>query len=617
MQMAFNSTVLTVLKTIVWLSLMSNFVIVLSDAIKTEESDIYCLKSIKDSLEDPYDYLGSSWNFGNSSKVFICDFTGIDCWNDHENRAMGIRLPDRGLKGQFPRGISNCTSLQTIDLSGNKLVGIIPYDIWRFLPYVVSLDLSANSFSGEIPPSIASLRYLNILKLDDNRLTGQIPHELGLLPRINSFSVANNLLSGPVPDFGSTSVTTAESYANNKGLCGGPLKRCKAPDAYDHAFFLNGFAVGCSVSTVVVFALTLFYLPIDPLLKKIMSSKKKKRNQPVVQLRQWRPTAMNRVEDTKISKLEKLVTRISFTELVNTTDNFREDNIIGLGKTGIIYKAVFPNGSILAIKRFFNSQRSKRLFMSEVMTLGRLRHTNLVPLIGFCYETMEKLLVYKYMPNGNLYDWLHPPASELKIMKWPVRVKIAVGLARGLAWLHHYNRKLQVFHQNISSKCVLLDKNFEPKISNFGKAKFMSPNNTGLGGISVMIDQLLDLGFKKKDVYSFGVVLLELVTGRETFDASANSDSTSFCLHDAVDNALIGLGFDDEIFEFLSIACKCIQSVPEQRPTMLEVYQTMRATGVKHGLVDDSVMWNETKIATASRGDNRVYKIGRTSLIRG
>ncbi|XP_028112033.1 inactive LRR receptor-like serine/threonine-protein kinase BIR2 [Camellia sinensis] len=258
MQMAFNSTVLTVLKTIVWLSLMSNFLIVLSDGIKTEGGDIYCLKSIKDSLEDPYNYLGSSWNFRNSSEVYICDFTGISCWNDNENRAISIQLRDRGLQGQFPRGISNCTSLQTIDLSGNKLVGTIPYDIWRFLPYVVSLDLSANSFSGEIPPSIASLRYLNILILDDNRLTGQIPHELGLLLRIKSFSVANNLLSGPgpvpgpVPDFGSTSVT-AESYANNKGLRGGPLKRCKAPDAYDHAFYLNGFAVGCSVSSVIVF----------------------------------------------------------------------------------------------------------------------------------------------------------------------------------------------------------------------------------------------------------------------------------------------------------------------------------------------------------------------------
>ncbi|CAL5416412.1 unnamed protein product [Camellia sinensis] len=101
-----------------------------------------------------------------------------------------------------------------------------------------------------------------------------------------------------MPDFGNTSVT-AESYANNKGLYGGPLKRCKSPNAYDHAFYLNGFAVGCSISIVVVFALTMFYLPIDPLLKKIMSSKKKKRSQEVVQRRQWRPIAMNRVKDTK------------------------------------------------------------------------------------------------------------------------------------------------------------------------------------------------------------------------------------------------------------------------------------------------------------------------------
>ncbi|KAL7210002.1 hypothetical protein ACSBR1_031553 [Camellia fascicularis] len=218
-----------------------------------------------------------------------------------------------GLKGQFPRGFSSCSALTGLDYSGNNLFGIIPYDIGRILRFVTSLDLSANSFSGEIPPT--------------------------------------------------------ESYANNKGLCGGPLKRCKAPDAYDHAFFLNGFAVGFSVSTVVVFALILFYLPIDPLLKKIISSKKRKRNQAVVQLRQWRSTAMNRVEDTKISKLEKLVTRISFTELVNVTGNFREDNIIGLGKTGTMYEAIFPNGSFLASKRFFESQFSEGHFMSEVMTL--------------------------------------------------------------------------------------------------------------------------------------------------------------------------------------------------------------------------------------------------------
>ncbi|KAI8032606.1 putative leucine-rich repeat receptor-like protein kinase [Camellia lanceoleosa] len=98
-----------------------------------------------------------------------------------------------------------------------------------------------------------------------------------------------------------------------------------------------------------------------------------------------------------ISKLEKLVTRISFTELVNATDNFSEDNIIELGKTGMMYKAVFPNGSFLAIKRLFDSQFSEGHFMSEEMTLDGLRHFNLVPSFGFCYERKEKLLVLQIL----------------------------------------------------------------------------------------------------------------------------------------------------------------------------------------------------------------------------
>ncbi|KAL7177715.1 hypothetical protein ACSBR2_030977 [Camellia fascicularis] len=226
------------------------------------------------------------------------------------------------------------------------------------------------------------------------------------------------------------------------------------------------------------------------------------------------------------------------------------------------------------------------------------------------------------MPNGNLHDWLHPPECELKTMKWAMRVKIAVGLARGLAWLHHHNRKFRVFNQNISSKCVPLDKNFEPKISNFGEAKFMDSNDAALGGSPFTNEELLELGFDKKDVYSFGIVLLELLTRKEhrmatIAEASANSDgnlvewiinlvSTSFSLQDVVNDSLIGLGFDGESFEFINIACKCVQSVPEQRPTMLEVYQTMRATGEKHGLVDDSEIWNETEIATTSSSEGDV-----------
>ncbi|KAF5962178.1 hypothetical protein HYC85_003387 [Camellia sinensis] len=533
----------------------------------------------------PYNYLGTLWNFHNESEGFICNFTRIECWRNEENRVLNFRLLGMGLKVKFPRGIVNCSSLTGSDLSNNNLFGTIPSNISSLIPFVTSLDLLGNSFSGEIPKDIANSSYLLLLKLDNNLLIGKIPPELGLLECIKSFISCR----GQCLFF---SYVIAESYTNNKGLCGGPLKCYKALDAYYHAFYLNGFVVGCLVSTVVAFALNMFYLPIDPLLKKIVSNKKKKRNQKVVQRRQWRPTAMNRVKDAKvvlsspiwieiISKLEKLVTRISFTKLVNATDNFREDNMIGLGKMGIMYKVVFPNGSFLAIKRFFESQFSEGHFMSEVMTLGRLRHNNLVPLFVFCYEGKEKLLVYKYIPNGNLYDWLHPPKCEFKTMKWPMR-------------LHHHNKKFWVFNKNISSKCVLLDKNFEPKIFNFARAKFMNSNDAALGGSPITNEELLELGFDKKDVYSFGIVLLELLTRKEhpllkllQILTAIWLNGSSIFLQDVVDDPLIGLGFDGEIFEFINIACKCIQSVPEQRPTMLQVYQTMRATGKKHGIVDD------------------------------
>lgn len=185
-------------------------------------TDIFCLKSIKDSLQDPYGYL-KSWDFNSNTEGFICKFIGVECWHPDENRVLNLNLPNLGLKGQFPRAIQNCTSLTGLDLSNNILSGGIPLDIDVLLPYVTSLDLSSNKFSGLIPKSVANCSYLNSLKLDRNRLSGRIPGELSYLRRLKTFTVMNNLLTGPVPNLPQI---PAESYANNTGLCGGPLKPC-------------------------------------------------------------------------------------------------------------------------------------------------------------------------------------------------------------------------------------------------------------------------------------------------------------------------------------------------------------------------------------------------------
>jgi hypothetical protein len=222
------------------------------------------LKSIKDSLEDPYNHI-SSWDFANQTEGFICRFAGVDCWKPEESRVLNLALSNMGLKGQFPPGMENCTSLTGLDLSRNELQGPIPSDISKRLPYITNLDLSFNNFSGEIPSSIANLSFLNVLKLDHNQLIGNIPPQIGLLHRLRNFSVADNLLSGPVPEFVKANSTcgvfcpidgfsssTNVNYANNPGLCGGPLDPCKGHSNEFYSSFRTGFAAGYTVFSVSV-----------------------------------------------------------------------------------------------------------------------------------------------------------------------------------------------------------------------------------------------------------------------------------------------------------------------------------------------------------------------------
>lgn len=216
-------------------------------------SDIVCLKSIKESLEDPLNNLNSSWNFDNRTEGFICKFPGVDCWHPDENKILALNLSNMGLRGKFPMGIQFCRSLTSLILSNNALSGAIPSNISKLIPFVTVLDLSHNNFSGEIPSSLSNCSYLNVLRLNNNLMVGNLPLELGLLSRLARFSVAHNLLKGPVPDF-STAKFRAENYSNNAQLCGGPLEPCLE----NHRRELDdsckyGFVTGFVVSVIAVF----------------------------------------------------------------------------------------------------------------------------------------------------------------------------------------------------------------------------------------------------------------------------------------------------------------------------------------------------------------------------
>jgi hypothetical protein len=425
--------------------------------------------------------LNSSWDFNNNTEGFICKFTGIDCWHPDENRVLNIRLSDMGLKGKFPPGIENCSSLTGLDLSSNKLFGNIPQDISKIIPFVTTLDLSSNNFSGEIPVSLSNCSYLNSLKLDHNRLTGQIPPQLGLLGWIKTFSVANNLLTGPVPRFQNSSIQ-ADCFANNLGLCGTPLDACQVAAKKSHTAVIVGAAVaGVTLAAIGVAIFMMFFL------RRVVLKKKEED----LEGNKW-AKSLKGVKGIKVSMFEKSVTKMKFNDLMKATNNFNKDNIIGSGRTGTMYKAVFDDGTSLMVKRLQESQHSEKEFLSEMSTLGSVKYRNLVPLLGFCVAKKERLLVYRNMPNGTLHDQLHLVNKGEKVMDWPLRLKIGIGAARGLAWLYHTCNP-RIIHRNISSKCILLDADFEPKISDFGLARLMNPIDTHLS--TFVNGEFGDLGY--------------------------------------------------------------------------------------------------------------------------
>ncbi|GMI66328.1 BAK1-interacting receptor-like kinase 1 [Hibiscus trionum] len=567
------------------------------------QDDIDCLKSIKDSLEDPFGYLNSTWSFNNNTEGFICRFTGIDCWHPDENRVLNIRLSDMGLKGVFPRGIEKCRSLTGLDLSSNRLYGSLPSNISGLIQFVTTLDLSSNNFSGEIPPALANCSFLNHLELNNNRLTGSIPPVLTLLNRMKTLTVSNNLLSGPIPSF-NASLLTAENFAHNPGLCGKPLDPCQSTSGGPKTGIIAGAAVGgVTVAAIGVTIGMFFYY-------RRMAAMRKKDDDP--DGNKW-AKILKGEKGIKVSLFEKGVSKMKLNDLMKATNSFNKSNIIGSGRTGTMYKGILEDGNALMIKRLQDSQHSDKEFSSEMATLGNVKHRNLVPLLGFCVAKKERLIVYRYMANGTLNDNLHPADDAKKAMEWSLRLKIGIGAAKGFAWLHH-NCNPRILHRNISSKCILLDADFEPKISDFGLARLMNPIDTHLS--TFVNGEFGDLGYvapeygrtlvatPKGDVYSFGVVLLELVTGEKPTHVSKAPESFKGSLvewimqlsnegklHDAIDTSLVAKGVDNELFQFLKVACNCVLPPPKERPTMFEVYQLLRAIGERyHFTTDDEIL---------------------------
>ncbi|KAJ4965896.1 hypothetical protein NE237_017745 [Protea cynaroides] len=212
-------------------------------------------------------------------------------------------------------------------------------------------------------------------------------------------------------------------------------------------------------------------------------------------------------------------------ELEIATLGFSDENVIGEGGYGIVYRGVLPDNSVVAVKNLLNNKgQAQKEFKVEVEAIGKVRHKNLVGLIGFCVEGAQRMLVYEYVSNGNLEQWLHGDVGPISPLTWDIRMKIAIGTAKGLAYLHE-GLEPKVVHRDVKSSNILLDKQWNPKVSDFGLAKLLGSDASYvttrvMGTFGYVAPEYACTGMLSEgsDVYSFGVLLMEIITGRSPVD---------------------------------------------------------------------------------------------------
>lgn len=281
----------------------------------------------------------------------------------------------------------------------------------------------------------------------------------------------------------------------------------------------------------------------------------------------------------------------SYRELATVTKDFRDESLIGQGGFGSVYKGQLKKtGQVVAVKQLNKAgHQGHHEFLVEVLMLSLLRHPNLINLIGYCAEGEQRLLVYEYLPMKSLDDLLHDLPPDREPLDWNTRMTIAAGVARGLNYLHN-EADTPVIHRDMKTSNILLDEKYQPKLSDFGLAKFgptgdkthVSTRVLGTQGYCAPEYGLSGKLTKKSDIYSFGVVLLEIITGRralEYVDGHANYivEWTRPIIKDRKNCALLadpmlGGQFPESILrKALDMAAMCIREEPSKRPPIDEV----------------------------------------------
>ncbi|CAH2080161.1 unnamed protein product [Thlaspi arvense] len=531
-------------------SLVLWFLFVSCDALASKE--VEALRRFKEAMyKDPL-LVMSDWNVPDSDP---CDWNGIKC-SPSKDHIIKINISDTSMRGFLVPQLGQISNMQELILRGNILMGTIPKEIGK-LKKLKILDLGNNHLTGPVPAEIASLSKIVIINLQSNGLTGKLPPEIGNLKHLKELLIDRNRLQGSIPVATATKKNVSNPSADNTGLCKSP--HLKVSD-FSYNFF-DGTIPSC-----------LDYLPKTSFQGNCMQTKDvkqrsssecaaivaKKKKRPMWLLDfeivtgssvgllfvvvifsacslcnikrslivPWKKPASAKEQFTVYvdSEMLKDVSRFTRQELEMACEDF--SNIIDSCADSQIYKGTIKGGTEIAVISLCVKEEDwtgylELYFQREAADLARLNHENAGKLLGYCKENkpFTRMLVFEYASNGTLYEHLH--YGEGSLVSWAKRMKIVVGIARGLKYLHtELDPPLTV--SELNSNAVYLTEDFTPKLVDFECWKTIlvrSEKNlrdiSSEGAICVLPNAMEHRGLNLQgNIYSFGILLLEIVSGR-------------------------------------------------------------------------------------------------------
>ncbi|KAM2487312.1 hypothetical protein ACFX1W_039261 [Malus domestica] len=556
--------------------------------------DGLALLEIKSTLNDSRNVL-IDWQDSDESP---CKWTGITC-HPQDLRVISINLPYMQLGGTISPSIGKLSRLQRLALHQNSLHGNIPNEITNCAE-LRALYLRANYLQGGIPSDIGNLSYLTILDLSSNLLKGAIPSSIGRLSKLHSLNLSTNFFSGEIPDVGVLSTFGNNSFIGNLDLCGQQVRKpCRTslgfPAVLPHtaasdeaavpskrsSHYIKGVLIGTMSALGFAFLILLTFLWVR------LPSKKERVTKKYTEVKKQ----VNQEASTKLITFHGDMPYPS-SEIIEKLESLEEEDVVGSGGFGTVYRMVMNDCGTFAVKRIDRSREGcDQVFERELEILGSIKHINLVNLRGYCRLPVSKLLIYDYLAMGSLDDFLHEQGMEERPLNWNARLKIALGSARGIAYLHH-DCSPKIVHRDIKSSNILLNENLDPHVSDFGLAKLLVDEDAHVttvvaGTFGYLAPEYLQSGraTQKSDVYSFGVLLLELVTGKRPTDPTfvkrglnvvgwMNTQLKENRLHEVVDKRCKDA--DAETVEaILEIAARCTDANPDDRPSMNQVLQLL------------------------------------------